>query len=388
METRRNRDLARELERMGGRGGQPLWVGEGQEPFLAVLTPQEGLKIKGGVILLHDQAQHPDWPGVLRALRTQLPASGWMTLSVAVPDYVPPPDQQAPPGGSAPDPGESRSAGTEPDPRGRRIVVPGGNNGAFLQRQAEFAPEDYRQEVRTRIDQAIERLKTEDDMPITLAAIGQTAGLVSGLLAMEPDERLDALVLVEPEEFPEEGFRLAEDVGALDMPVLDIVNDELDDGAARWRKQEAGRNADSHYDQRRIMSADRDFEGFESSVAKSVSGWMLRRVVPPPVADVGKGAAVTAGGTAAPPMGAAPSATALQTAPDGSPVTTPAVAGTPAVTPGAAPAREETAATAGAAPPPTASAAPPPPVPGRPRLITPNLQEAVPIPPPVPPPTP
>jgi hypothetical protein len=363
METRRNRDLAKELERQGGRIGQPVWVGEGNEPFLAVLSPQQGLDVKGGVILLHDQAQHPDWPGILHALRTRLPSNGWMTLSVAVPDFVPA-DTKSP-----------KSSETPPLTE-RRVVIPEGDNGEFLQRQAEFPADDYQREVKARIDKAIDKLLAVEDMPIALAAFGQTAGLVSGLLAMNPDERLDALIMVDPEEFPAPRFRVAEDLARLEIPVLDITNDQPDEGSAEWRRQEAKRSPRSRYEQRRIMSADREFEGFEVMVSKSVSGWLSRRIDgrsrPPETGDDEEASSSSVAASASP--GVTGTATAA---------TQGAAAGTTGAQPTSARNAGASAAATNAAA--TRLPAPPPPVPGRPRLVTPNLQEPVPIPPPVPP---
>lgn len=39
---------------------------------------------QGGMLLLHDQGQHPDWPQIIGELRRAMPDKGWHTLSLAL----------------------------------------------------------------------------------------------------------------------------------------------------------------------------------------------------------------------------------------------------------------------------------------------------------------
>ena len=52
--------------------------------FLSIYTAAEG-KAKGGVIVMHDEGQHPDWPDVISPLRRGLPAHGYATLALQMP---------------------------------------------------------------------------------------------------------------------------------------------------------------------------------------------------------------------------------------------------------------------------------------------------------------
>jgi acetyl esterase/lipase len=65
--------------------------------FMAIDQEPEG-ETKGAVIILHGRGFHPNWQDTIYPLRTQLPASGWRTLSLQMPvlektakyyDYVP-----------------------------------------------------------------------------------------------------------------------------------------------------------------------------------------------------------------------------------------------------------------------------------------------------------
>lgn len=53
---------------------------------LAISSPSLIADEKGAALLLHDKEQHADWPEVIRPLRKSLPKSGWLTLSVNLPN--------------------------------------------------------------------------------------------------------------------------------------------------------------------------------------------------------------------------------------------------------------------------------------------------------------
>lgn len=81
-------DLERE-RRTAEEVRQNLLVGEAlslQLPsgrsFFAILT--RAAKPRAGVVLVHGIGAHPDW-GLINALRTQLPAAGYTTLSIQMP---------------------------------------------------------------------------------------------------------------------------------------------------------------------------------------------------------------------------------------------------------------------------------------------------------------
>ena len=74
-----------------------LTLENGQEVF-SIYMESEKDKPKGGVIVLHNRGQHPNWADTIKPLRTGLTENGWHTLSVQMPvldkdakyyDYVP-----------------------------------------------------------------------------------------------------------------------------------------------------------------------------------------------------------------------------------------------------------------------------------------------------------
>lgn len=59
----------------------------------ALYLEQTTAASQGGALILHDSAQHPDWPRIVHELRTFLPDAGWSTLSISLP---PPPPSPVP----------------------------------------------------------------------------------------------------------------------------------------------------------------------------------------------------------------------------------------------------------------------------------------------------
>ena len=76
--------------------GEIIELNDGTQDFIAILTEAE--EAKAAVIILHGRGFHPDWADAINPLRTQLPETGWTTLSLQMPvlhkaakyyDYVP-----------------------------------------------------------------------------------------------------------------------------------------------------------------------------------------------------------------------------------------------------------------------------------------------------------
>lgn len=78
--------------------GEVIYLESVAHEFMNVYMETEAEKVKGAVIILHGRGFHPDWPKVVRPLRTGLTEDGWDTLSMQMPvlekqakyyDYVP-----------------------------------------------------------------------------------------------------------------------------------------------------------------------------------------------------------------------------------------------------------------------------------------------------------
>jgi pimeloyl-ACP methyl ester carboxylesterase len=61
------------------------WLNTDEGKFLALYNSDMTGSPKGAAILLPPLGAHPNWPGVIRQLRSTLPHSGWSTLSIQMP---------------------------------------------------------------------------------------------------------------------------------------------------------------------------------------------------------------------------------------------------------------------------------------------------------------
>ncbi len=66
--------------------GEKLELKVGDKTRFALFLDQSSSKPQGGVILLHDRGEHLDSTALIHPLRTRLPAKGWATLSLQLPD--------------------------------------------------------------------------------------------------------------------------------------------------------------------------------------------------------------------------------------------------------------------------------------------------------------
>jgi pimeloyl-ACP methyl ester carboxylesterase len=78
--------------------GDAQWLDTGKHKFLGIYAENENDKEAGAVIIMHGIGIHPNWDTIIRPLRSDLPASGWHTLSIQMPilkneaefkDYIP-----------------------------------------------------------------------------------------------------------------------------------------------------------------------------------------------------------------------------------------------------------------------------------------------------------
>lgn len=65
--------------------GQFRLLGDGNDAVPALWIEQVTGQPQGGVLIVHDDGQHPDWPRLVQDMRRHLPDSGWSTLAISVP---------------------------------------------------------------------------------------------------------------------------------------------------------------------------------------------------------------------------------------------------------------------------------------------------------------
>lgn len=292
-ETRRARVLEEQLKQLD-RDDEVLWLGEGNERFLALYRRDSSGRPFANLLLLHDNLQHPDWPGIVQGLREEMSRHGWHTLSIAVPDYLrlpklPPLPAPAPEPAPVPAPedstdnkekeGETPATETPAEPQPAEpaedaSVTP--VEEAAPEPQVEYDPEQVPEVLRTRILTALDLLRQKESAPVVVVAVGTAAGLgaLSGTLQTQD---IAGLVLIDPAPVADQTNLEAL---LLPIPVLDIVPQLGPRAEPEVRRAHARRLRHEQYEQRIIDAARRDFTGLERHVVRLVRGWARRQFEP------------------------------------------------------------------------------------------------------------
>ncbi|PIE41766.1 MAG: hypothetical protein CSA49_01835 [Gammaproteobacteria bacterium] len=246
--------LASQLQRDQASKAQIHWFNEGSdEQFLGLYIQEYGEQPQGYALILHDNQQHPDWPGLVRALRTQLPAGGWSTLAISLPDRwdIRPhlqPDQltDAPP--------------------------------TLTQLSVEALPEEVPQIFKQRVTSGFDFLESKDPMPIIVISIGTFATIMAKQTHKLPVSKIAGLVVIDPTPLPGNDFNADADVTGLQIPVLDIAPQLQPRSNPAIRKRNAKRESRRHYEQYITKGSNGHFQGFEFTIVKKIRGWG-RRVI-------------------------------------------------------------------------------------------------------------
>jgi len=233
------------------RQGKLVWLDVPGRKVAAVQTPGSGrVPRRGGLILLHDRGRNPDWPGLMRPLRTGLARAGWESLAVQMPMTA--------------------------------VDAP----GAML--------DTDRKQALARITAAVAWFKAHKIL--NLALIGHGLGAAYALDYLESIQarsgqdaatpitvpRITALVMLGAS-LPEPWrARLLAGLETLETPILDLYGSRdhttvQDQAVVRLA---AARRADKgHYQQYRMPLAGHDFEKLQRPLGLRLRGW-LDRVAP------------------------------------------------------------------------------------------------------------
>lgn len=234
-------DLVREL-RITEEIEESILVGEairlqaGDIEFLAIYSEAETANTKGAVILLHSRGAHPNWVDVIQPLRSELPSSGWETLSLQMPV----------------------AAAEAPD-------------WIWL----ELIPEAF-----PRIKAGIEFLMQRKRRKIAL--LGHSFGARMGaefLATVKPQEIGSFVAIGLPANRKEQDSGTLGALKKINIPLLDIygsqdISQVLE--SARARAAAALQAKNSNYRQIEVAGADHFFNGLDDLLVAQVRAWLER----------------------------------------------------------------------------------------------------------------
>lgn len=215
--------------------GEVWWL-ETESLEILSLYREADAQPHGAVIVLHDAGRHPDWRGVIQAVRTGLPSHGWATLSVQMPSAEP---------------------------------------QSFSGRESSFL-----QEGEARIAAAFEFLQKKGYERIVLLGHGWGAAMALAYLGVQPASRVQALVAIGLS-IPQGDIRnrLLNWLGTLTVPVLDLyaeydLKSVVDTADARKR---AGEHAPSpQYRQVILPGTDHEFAHSEAALVMRIHSWLVQ----------------------------------------------------------------------------------------------------------------
>lgn len=313
LDLQRGKLLAQQFNNTNSKIAQVHWFNEGtKEAFLGLYTEEFGEQPQGYALVLHDNQQHPDWPGLVNHMRSQLPAGGWSTLAISLPDYwqlteTPPREQPEylvePPQASS---GQVETNGQQPNntenqdetenaapPDEEEPSAPNTTKSAepaisppeakkdlsFTQLSVEYEPAKVPEVVQQRVQAALDFLKNRDPMPIIIIASGTAATWVAKQIHGLRMRDIAGLVIIDPVATDHDAFDVSKDAPGLRIPVLDIIPEFSPRSSPQDRRREARRQGKKSYEQQSVLGSDSSFAGFEAATAKKIRGWAKRVII-------------------------------------------------------------------------------------------------------------
>lgn len=287
-ETRRGKALAEQLATID-KETEVLWLGTGDDEHLGLYRADHSGRNFASVLILHDNLQHADWPGLVRTLRRQLPAHGWNTLAIGLPDYrvipdLPPRPQPDEP--AQPDPTTSAKPETKPAAKpaapakppaaaspAAAADEPAAASHDLALKDVEYTAEQVPDIIDSRVRGAIAQLKQKSPQPVVLVAIGLSAGITAKQAQTMLIKDIAGLVIIDPVQPVGSTFNTDLDAMDLRIPILDIAPEFAPRTDPALRLHGARRMQHQLYQQRIIRGAQPGFRGHETSVLKAVRGW-------------------------------------------------------------------------------------------------------------------
>jgi len=215
--------------------GEPQWIPIEKHKYLAIYTEPSQEKAAGAVIIMHGIGIHPNWDTIVRPLRSELPESGWHTLSIQMP---------------------------------------------ILENEAEF--KDYIPlfpGVAPRINAAVAFLKEKGINNIIL--LGHSLGATMGAyyMASSPDKSIVSFVSIGASAGNEDKVDYLNSLKKIRKPVFELFGSEdlkavVSTQAAKAKvASEAGLTG---YSQMKVNGADHFFMGKDQELIKAVNDWIAQ----------------------------------------------------------------------------------------------------------------
>lgn len=268
--SQRHREVLNYLK-LYGRENEVIELSAQDKPFYGFFLQERSGNPQGAVLILHDIEQHGHWPELVAPLREGLPDNGWITFSIELPHRPNPkaayeekydnkvtPDkakQEDEPTTSS----EDKSKKKEAEPEQQTAEANSNNEPpqtsdtqedkveisdnepelpkldslpALKTKEAETAEtsnkqEDpmqaYRDEVRARINSALDYLRSRGQLNLVIIGAGEAALWAADTASNLGKEESLALVIINAKTSPAQDEELIQKIANLELPVLDLI---------------------------------------------------------------------------------------------------------------------------------------------------------------------
>jgi hypothetical protein len=323
------------------RESEIIEIGGMNGPFSGLYLPENTGKPQGGVLILHDIAQHAHWPNTVSPIREYLPDYGWNTLSIFFEQYIqkPLPDIPEPVVQSMPETSEATSEETDntqtaaqenlqetpnPQPDIDNIDTAEIEEGEApseslnndpldtiansLESVPDFQPaispevlsqpaipiEDvFTENMTQRVEDSLNKLNELGQYNLVIIANGYSANWAAKIL----EKRLEnntvgyALILIDAKSSDYPKVALNESLAKLDIPMLDIITDASEEMklSIKTRKGVMLRNQNSKYMQLYLPAIKPDLTQTNNIISRRIRGWLLTHAAGEEIAVKEKG---------------------------------------------------------------------------------------------------
>lgn len=248
--------------------------------FLVLHHTSLAATTKGTLLLLPGNEHHPDWPGIIHHLRTEMPNEGWSTLSLALPDFLPktfiPPRLDPIKVVKEPKHKESKKKGEIKEVKKKVRSQP---------EQDQKPKPPFEERTHHRINEALNFISSQggQNEKIVVIAEGLSAIWITHFLSenlnlsTSNQNKVDALVFIGGRGAPElNKLNMVQAAIQIKKPLLDITNPQ--DGSYQESKQRsklAKKTRHKQY-QRLSLSSPPYFRGQETQLYNRIRGWLKR----------------------------------------------------------------------------------------------------------------
>ena len=323
------------------RESEIIEIGGMNGPFSGLYLPENTGKPQGGVLILHDIAQHAHWPNTISPIREYLPDYGWNTLSIFFEQYIQKPltdipepvirstSETAEATGEETDSmqtaaqeNEQETANPQPDIENidtaaieeGEAPIESLNNDPLdtiansLENVPDFQPaispevlsqpakpiEDvFTENMIQRVEDSLNKLNELGQYNLVIIANGYSANWAAKIL----EKRLEnntvgyALILIDAKSSAYPKVALDDSLAKLDIPMLDIVTDSSAEMklSIKNRKGTMLRNQNSKYMQLYLPAIKPDLTQTNNIISRRVRGWLLTHAAGEEIAVKEKG---------------------------------------------------------------------------------------------------